>query len=1236
LKKLLFGFLFVLVGLFGAILVAPNFVNWNEYREIITEEVNAATGFNLEIRGDIKIGILPSPALLINDVHVANIEGAHTADTLTVDSFEVRVALAPLLGRQLQIRTVKLVRPVLSLEVLSDGRTNMAFKGPAAANSAAPASKPASTPGGAQPFGSLLGGADGGALAIQLDDFVIEKGSISYRDDTKGQVETIENLNGRFALASLSGPMESSGSAVVRGIPMSFAATAGTVVQGRTLPFNFDLKVIPGETNLRFSGAITRLNKDPQVKGKLNVEGKNLGVFASAISGGIALPESLSRPFSTKATIAAAETGVTVSDLAVKLNGTQGTGKLVVKLGDVTDVNLRLAVNKFDVDALLAPKKAVQKPKSKSKNKSGNSLPVPKIANAQSGGAPFSLKQLPKNLTAALNISVGAVTYNKSVIRQAKINATLDDQEITISQASALLPGSTDVGLLGTILEDEESKNKGPIFEGNVDLSTNNLRALLNWVGTDVSAVAKDRLRKFSFGGKVTADAKAARLNDISVQLDETKMTGAANIAFRARPSFGVDLAIDRLNLDGYLPKEKPSKASGKASAKAGPAKEPATKTAQNKNQKPVATASVPNPLAALAALGTFDANINASLKALTVKDVPIKGLSLNATVFDGKLKVTKFQTANAAGLAVNVSGDIVDLKKTRGVIDPQFDNFKFNIRGKSLARLFSLAKFSSPVPAGQIGAVRLAGTLSGKPRALKVSTNTSMLGGKFSLSGLVEPLRPAPRVDGKFSATHPSLVKLVRRLGSSYRPAGKKIGGVNLSGRLKGDAQRMSFPNLAGSAAGITIAGSAATDLSGARPKVIANLETSPIVIDDILPAKQTAFLNRTLKEIRHAFSANPLLRRVSYNSLSRGLKAPARKIEVAVKGVAAGAPWTKAPIDLLFLKGFDGDIKLRSKRLRFQKYQVDAVNLASLLTDGVVDLQRLTGKAYGGDIKIDGQAIAAPTRNQYQTRFEIKNMDTGRLLSSLGTRGFRRGALNMVGEFRTIGRSTLDLVRTLSGGGTIAIRGLDISNAAKSGSALSGFANLFLSLNQFGSTLTGGKASSKQADFNTSFRLAQGIARFEDMSLRSGLGNGAAKGAVDLPNWRIDTAGEIQLSQNILAQILLRNSSKKPNLPFKISGRLDDPKVKLETAALTKGGIRLPGSLNKKLDKLRKKKGIGTLLDNIFPQARPQSPPPTASTGAPPPQSPPPQQQAPQQQQQQKPRVEDFLKGILKGIGR
>jgi len=1238
LKKLLFGFLFLIVGLFAAVLVAPNFINWNEYRDVITDEVNAASGFNLEIRGDIKIAILPSPALLISKVHVANIEGAARADMLAVDSFEVRVALAPLLGGQLQIRSVKLVKPVLSLEVLADGRTNMAFKAPAPKSKPAEAAKQDSE---ALPFGSLTGqaGGSGGDLAIQVDDFVIEKGAVFYRDDTKGQVESIENLNGRFALASLSGPMESSGSAVIRGVPMSFAASAGTMVQGRTLPFNFNLKVIPGETNLRFSGALTRLNEDPQVKGKLNMRGQNLAAFVAAISGGAGLPDSLALPFGADAVIAGDATGGTISDLQVKLNGTQGSGKVNVKLAEATDVNIQMAVNKLDIDALLAPPKDTAKSKAEKNSKSKKAAKaISPIAKTLGSGRkiskeePFSLKDLPEDLNVGLNLSVAAVTYKDAVIRQAKINSSLANREITISQASALLPGSTDVALFGFISEDAKAKAGQPSFDGNVDLATNDLRGLLGWAGIDVTDIAKDRLRKFTFGGKILADANAASLKEIAIILDGSKIKGAANIAFRQRPSFGVNLSIDRFNLDAYLPQEKTmDKAGGKTNSAAGSsgpkAQQPAVKSS------PAQTPSL-NPLAALAPLGEFDANIAIDLKSLTMQEIPVKGLHLETSIFDGKVTLKEFRTANAAGMTLNVSGDIAGLKKSKGPLDPAFENFKFNIRSKNLARLFSLTKITPPLSARQLGAVRLSGTLNGKPHSLNVTTNTAMLGGKFTLNGVVKPLTLTPSVAGQFSVIHPNLMKLLRRLGSSYRPAGKISGGIDLRGQIAGNGILMAFSNLAGKAAGINLNGSAALDLSRAQPKINANLKTSPIIIDDLLPAKRTAYLDQKLRQFEHALRST-LLVPASFSTTPKKLIRPMPLIKVATK---SGAPWTSDPIDISFLKSFDGKIQLQSESLRFQKYLASSVSLVSALSGGVFDLQRLTGRAYDGDVKIDGRVIAGDKRNQYQTRFNIAGFNAGKLLQSLGTKGFRQGALDVVGEFRTLGRSTRDLVQELGGGGTISVRGLNISSAARRGSALSGIAGLFLSLNQFGNTLTRGKASSKSADFRTSFRMNKGVARFEDMSLASGLGNGSAKGTIDLPNWRINAAGDIEMSQNILAQVLLRNSSKAPLLPFKISGRLDNPKVKLETAALTKGGIRLPGSLNKKLDKLRKKKGIGSVLDQIFPQAKSGSTSPSAppSSGAPPPQSPPPQQAPQQQQRQQKPKVEDFLKGILKGLGR
>jgi hypothetical protein len=1245
LKKVLFGFLFTMVGLIGAILVVPNFIDWNEYREIITSKIYAATGLNLEIRGDITINILPSPLLRINDVHVANIEGAATADTLSVESFEVHVALAPLLGRQLHISSIKLLRPVLSLEILPDSRTNMTIKTPTVIQPNSSTSNPSnSNSSTSNPFGFLLGEGGIGPRSFRLDNFVVEKGLISYRDDTKGQIETIKDLNGRFAMASLYGPMESRGSGVVRGIPISFSVAAGAVVQGRTLPFKFNLESAPGDARLTFSGALTRLDKNPYVKGKLNITGKNFEALLSAFSGGASLPKGLARPFSALGTLAGDKMGGTVSNLMVELNGTQGAGKISVNFEDVTNLNVQMAISKFDLDAFLTPKiiskKRDNKEVSQDEKKlvyqdTGKILRSPMAKTSRSSVPLFSLKSLPKNISATINISVGAIVFNKSSIRQAKINAVYEDQEITISQASALLPGSTDVGLQGTIFNIQNTNI--PRFNGTVDLTSNSSRKLVSWLGANVADIPNDRLRKLTINSKVLADFNGASLNDVAIQIDGSKMVGTSNIVFSSRPSFGVDFQIDRFNVDKYFPKQA-------AIEKFPP------KTNLNKKGALSPTAlgsdpvlnSTPNPLSSRAVFGNYNANIKLRLNALTLSGVPIRGLSLSAKMFDGALTLAEFKTADAAGLAVDMSGNILDLKKSTNGINPRFENFKFNINGKSLTRLFSFLTISPPIPPRQLGRAKLYGTVSGNAKALKVTTKASILGGEITFSGLVQLLHQRPRVDGQFSVLHPSLINLSKRLGSSYRPTKKNIGGLDIKGSLKGDIENIVFPDLLGKAAGISIAGMVGTDFSGTKPKLKVNIKTTPIVIDDFLPVKQTAFFKQPWQNLEHALMRNfgfmPLLIKASYTGLPRNMKIRPFLVKTAVKGNTPGSPWTEGPINLAYLKSFDGDIQLRSESLKFGKYQIDNVDMVGLLTDGVLDLQGLTGKAYDGTIKIDGRIIAARNTtlvgNQYQTRFKVAQVNMGKLLNSLGTRGFKGGALDFIGEFRGIGSSTVDLVKGLGGGGTISIRELDISSAAKKGSVLSGFANLFLSLQKFGGMLTGGKTRSKNADFNTSFRMVKGIASFEDMTLKTGLGSGAAKGFIDFPNWQINSSGEMQLSQNIMAQILLKSSASKPILPFRISGILSNPKVKLETAALTKGGIRLPGSFGNKLKELRKKKGVGELLNQIFPQTNSRGARSGSSSGTPatPSTS---SEQAPQQKQKT-PKVEDFLKGILKGLGR
>ena len=124
-------YLIILAGLFvalvAAVLIVPSFVNWNQYRSMIQNEAAAVAGRPVEIDGDIRIQLLPAPRLVIKKARLSNIEGASSADMVTLERLEVHVALVPLFSGAVRIQSVILVKPEVRLEILEDGRNNFTF-----------------------------------------------------------------------------------------------------------------------------------------------------------------------------------------------------------------------------------------------------------------------------------------------------------------------------------------------------------------------------------------------------------------------------------------------------------------------------------------------------------------------------------------------------------------------------------------------------------------------------------------------------------------------------------------------------------------------------------------------------------------------------------------------------------------------------------------------------------------------------------------------------------------------------------------------------------------------------------------------------------------------------------------------------------------------------------------------------------------------------------------------------
>ena len=105
------------------LVAAPFFIDANQYKSLIVDQAEKATGRHIEI-GQLHASLFPWVGLRIEDVHIANPKGFAKGDLLQVKSLDVQVAFIPLLGGKYQIERFVLDTPKVQLNRAADGFNN--------------------------------------------------------------------------------------------------------------------------------------------------------------------------------------------------------------------------------------------------------------------------------------------------------------------------------------------------------------------------------------------------------------------------------------------------------------------------------------------------------------------------------------------------------------------------------------------------------------------------------------------------------------------------------------------------------------------------------------------------------------------------------------------------------------------------------------------------------------------------------------------------------------------------------------------------------------------------------------------------------------------------------------------------------------------------------------------------------------------------------------------------------
>jgi len=1191
--------IFIVVGLIAfaviAVVAAPSFMNWNNYKSDITDQVRQLTGRELIIAGDISVRVLPAPRLVAENVSLSSLDGAAHPDLVSLRSVEVQVALAPLITGQIWVETVRLVEPRIYLEVLADGRSTWEIVPPsidAEERDQQTAEGTESSP-----------VENGGAPAIVIDAFEIVNGLISYEDPASDVNETVEAINMEIAAASLTaGPYNLEGNLLARDLRLNVNADIGTIVEGRTFPVDASFGIGGDRAKIKINGTVIGLDVAPRFTGNLGIIADDIAALAHAFAPDMDLPKPLSQRFSLSGDIDASSAELTFTEFDIDIGGSMGKGSVQGKFGDTPRITSEITIDKIAVDPWF---------------EANNSKPAATVPNvpATDGGAltdstgqaaepgeaaPFTL---PTGIDVTADIRVGEVSMRGDAVENVVLSAQLAKGEVTLNQFTLQGPGKLDIAAFGFLT----ARDGVPTFDTSIEARVEDVDALLKWADVQTGLPAgKPGNVNFKAAAKGT-DTNIA-LQELTLSFDDTNIVGAANIVLRERLAFGATVKVDTINIDSYLP-------TGGQAATPPPAK-PAESTpvTDGSNEQTAASPKpAPGPFAAFALLTEFDANVNVSVQNLTASGVPMRDIKADIGLLAGDLTIRNVSVGNVVGVSSVLKGVLNNLG---GV--PEAKALKTDVKINDLDAIAKFVGTELPIPAKDIGTVSMTATVDGALTKPSLVSQLQTLDATINATGTVSPFELGSLFDLVIDMQHTDFVTLLKRLGVTYQPSGD-IGAMSASTRLKGGITGITFSDLLAKIGNASIGGDGDLKLFGDRPKLNAVLKTNEIVIDPFLPAQKAASLL--------PYGAEPKVLPAGFRLFGdedTGLKHLIAQV---------ASRWSTAPIDLSALGLIDADVNLTSPKITYHSYHLENANLVTAVKNKVLTVKDFTGSVFDGAFQSSAVINAATAQPQLSGLVTLGNMDIGKAAKAAGAGG-TTGTLTTRIEVAALGNSVANYVSTLNGKGAVSVKGIKgdapLADLPIVGLALGPLLKVFELLNSGLGAFA--KTGLGETNVNSTFVIQNGVIQTNDTRMLSNLYDGNLAGSINLPAWTMDVGGKVALDQGVIGGLLANVVRIPSEIPFQVSGNIDKPNVKLQSIGSSDGGgIKIPG-LNKLEEKVP---GVGNLLKGILGGGSSGS---SGSSGSatPPAQgggSQPPSQQPPSQQQPPANPAEQLIRGLLGG---
>ncbi len=267
-----------------------------------------------------------------------------------------------------------------------------------------------------------------------------------------------------------------------------------------------------------------------------------------------------------------------------------------------------------------------------------------------------------------------------------------------------------------------------------------------------------------------------------------------------------------------------------------------------------------------------------------------------------------------------------------------------------------------------------------------------------------------------------------------------------------------------------------------------------------------------------------------------------------------APGPAGAEQPIDLSALKTLDLDGSLKIGQLQASNVKASNVRADIRAKGGKLDVNPLMANLYGGATR--GALGVDANVNRFTVKQDLTNVSVGPLLRDAAQKDVLDGKGTVSVDLRTQGNVVSALKRALDGTARLALRdgavkGVDLAGAVRKVKA------------SFGAKDAEGTAEATQktdfSELTASFAIKNGIARNDDLDLKSPFLRVGGSGEVNIPDGTLDYVVRTSIVGSMAGQGGREVAELKGiTVPVRVSGPFERLKYKVDVSQMVRGATK------------------------------------------------------------------------------